>query len=332
MDLRRDYDAYVWRKIMLEQIKNTNDLDALQKLYSDTFGKNGALTERLKKMRELSDADRTALNIEKEQLQAAFKNRQAEIENEKMMAALSDHRLDAAAESAAPAAAAAGKIHPLTQALAEISAAFESMGYRRADGPEIEDDWHNFTALNTPAYHPARDMQDTFFIDGTKNVMRTQTSAVQIREMERIGAPIKIFVPGMTYRRDMDATHSPQFRQIEGLWVDESVTLANLIEDIQMFCSLFFGREIEIRLRPSYFPFTEPSVEFDMKWGDAWLEMGGAGMVHPAVLENCKIDSKKYQGFAFGLGWERLAMVKYGVDHIKKFYDGDARWLANEGF
>lgn len=317
---------------MLEQIKNTNDLDALQKLYSDTFGKNGALTERLKKMRELSDADRTALNIEKEQLQAAFKNRQAEIENEKMMAALSDHRLDAAAESAAPAAAAAGKIHPLTQALAEISAAFESMGYRRADGPEIEDDWHNFTALNTPAYHPARDMQDTFFIDGTKNVMRTQTSAVQIREMERIGAPIKIFVPGMTYRRDMDATHSPQFRQIEGLWVDESVTLANLIEDIQMFCSLFFGREIEIRLRPSYFPFTEPSVEFDMKWGDAWLEMGGAGMVHPAVLENCKIDSKKYQGFAFGLGWERLAMVKYGVDHIKKFYDGDARWLANEGF
>ncbi|MDR1026789.1 MAG: phenylalanine--tRNA ligase subunit alpha [Rickettsiales bacterium] len=318
---------------MLEQIKNTNDLEQLQKLFSDAFGKNGTMSSRLKEMKNLSEAERAALNIEKDELQAAFKSRQAEIENEKMLAALSEQKLDASAD--APdndTGGTPGKIHPLTQALSEISAAFESMGYSRADGPEIEDDWHNFTALNTPAYHPAREMQDTFFIEGTKNVMRTQTSAVQIREMERAGAPIKIFVPGMTYRRDMDATHSPQFRQIEGLWVDRGVTLQNLIADIRTFCSLFFGREIEVRLRPSYFPFTEPSVEFDMKWGDNWLEMGGAGMVHPAVLENCKIDPKQFQGFAFGLGWERLAMVKYGVNHIKKFYDGDARWLANEGF
>ena len=313
---------------MLDKIKQIKNLEELQKLYSDTFGKNGTLTVRLKSMRDLSETERADLNREKEELQTAFRVAQEEIETAAMLASLSSQKLDATAAMKENQNLGTGNVHPLTRALSEISAAFESMGYKIAEGPEIEDDWHNFTALNTPSYHPARDMQDTFFTQNG-NVMRTQTSAVQIREMEKHGAPIKIFCPGSTYRHDMDATHSPMFHQVEGLVVDTNITLQDLLSDIKKFCSLFFERDIEIRVRPSYFPFTEPSVEFDMKWGDRWLEMGGAGMVHPNVLKNCKIDTTKFQGFAFGLGYDRMAMVKYGLNDIRKFYDGDIRWLKN---
>ena len=198
-------------------------------------------------------------------------------------------------------------------------------------GPEIEDDWHNFTALNTPDYHPARDMQDTFFLENG-NVLRTQTSAIQIRAMEKVGAPIKMFAVGSTYRKELDATHSAMFHQIEGLYIDKNITIADLLGTLRTVLSKFFEKDIELRVRPSYFPFTEPSVEIDMKWGDKWLELLGAGMVHPNVLKNCNIDPTEYQGFAFGFGWDRLAMLKYGLDDLRAFYDSDIRWLKNSGF
>jgi phenylalanyl-tRNA synthetase alpha chain len=310
-------------------ISHITALDELQKLYSETFGKNGTMTARLKTMKDLPESERAALNEEKEKLQALFKERQEQIEYDTMMSELATDKIDA---TRSPEPEQSGRLHPLTQALKEISAVFQTMGYAAATGPEIEDDWHNFTALNTPESHPARDMQDTFFVEGG-NVLRTQTSAIQIREMTAHGAPIKIFCPGSTYRRDMDATHSPMFHQVEGLVVDKDITLSDLILDIKRFCRLFFEDDgISIRIRPSYFPFTEPSIEFDMQWGGRWLEMGGAGMVHPNVLKNCGIDPEQYQGFAFGLGWDRLAMIKYGLDDIRKFYDGDIHWLQAKGF
>jgi phenylalanyl-tRNA synthetase alpha chain len=200
-------------------------------------------------------------------------------------------------------------------------------------GPEIEDDWHNFTALNTPAHHPARDMQDSFFLDNG-NVLRTQTSAIQIRAMESESVPIKMFGIGSTYRKEMDATHSPMFHQIEGLYIDKNITMSDLIADVRAFLSRYFGIDnIELRIRPSYFPFTDPSIEIDLKWqGGKWLEIMGAGMVHPNVLRNCGVNPDEYQGFAFGFGWDRLAMLKYGLNDIRQFYDSDIRWLKSAGF
>ena len=182
-------------------------------------------------------------------------------------------------------------------------------------------------------HHPARDMQDTFFLPNG-NVMRTQTSAIQIRSMEKNGAPIKMFGIGATYRKEMDATHGPMFHQIEGLYIDKNITMSDLIGDVQEFLKRFFEMDnVELRIRPSYFPFTEPSIEIDMKWhGDKWLELMGAGMVHPNVLRNCGINPDEYQGFAFGFGWDRLAMLKYGLNDLRKLYDGDIRWLKSAGF
>ncbi|MDR1071512.1 MAG: phenylalanine--tRNA ligase subunit alpha, partial [Rickettsiales bacterium] len=290
------------------RISHITSLDELQKLYSDTFGKNGTMTARLKEMKNLSDSERAALNKEKEELQNAFRARQSEIENETMMAALAGEKIDA---TRSPAPEQTGKIHPMTQILKDIGRVFQSMGYSLATGPEIEDDWHNFTALNIPPYHPARDMQDTFFIEGTENVLRTHTSSIQIRSMTERGVPIKIFGPGATYRRDLDATHSPSFWQYEGLVIDKNITLRNLVSDIGIFLErIFESKDVAVRIRPSYFPFTEPSIEFDMQWdaktgrpsrtSGTWLEMGGAGMVHPNVLKNCGVDPNEYQGFAFG--------------------------------
>ena len=306
---------------MLEQIKKIDNLDDLQKLYGETFGKNGTMTARLKEMKSLNDTERAALNIEKEELTAAFKTRQTELEDAAMMSALAVEKIDM---TRTPAPVHAGRIHPLARAYGEISTVFATMGYDRASGPEIEDDWYNFTALNMLPNHPARDMQDTFFIEGG-NVMRTQTSDIQIREMEKRGAPIKIFSPGAVYRREMDATHFPTFSQVEGLYIDTDITMTDLITDIKIFLSRFFERDAKIRVRPSYFPFTEPSIEFDMDWNGKWLELGGAGMVHPNVLKNAGVDATKFQGFAFGLGIDRLAMLKYGINDGRKFYDGDIR-------
>ena len=313
---------------MKEQIANVKTLEELQDLYTNVFGKNGTMTQKLKNMANLSNEERTIVNAENTELRQLFREKQSELEtaalNAKLATEFVDVTLDVEPKNR-------GTLHPLTQTLKEISGIMEDMGYTLWVGPEIEDDWHNFTALNTPDYHPARDMQDTFFLENG-NVMRTQTSAIQIRAMEKMGAPIKMFAVGATYRKEMDATHSPMFHQIESLYIDKNITLSDLIGTMRTLLSRFFERDIELRIRPSYFPFTEPSVEFDMKWGDKWLEICGAGMVHPNVLKNCNINPDEYQGFAFGFGWDRLAMLKYGLDDIRAFYDGDVRWLKNSGF
>ena len=312
---------------MLEQIKNINNLDELQALYTSVFGKNGTMTAKLKQMRDLDNDARAALNAENTELRAAFKTRQTEIENADMMARLSAQKLDATLN---PMPESRGGLHPQTRALADISKILESFGYTMRIGPEVEDDWHNFTALNTPEYHPARDMQDSFFLLNG-NVLRTQTSAIQIHSMEELGVPIKIFGIGATYRKEMDATHAPMFHQIEGLYIDKNITMSNLIGDVKAFLQRFFEiDDVKLRIRPSYFPFTEPSIEIDLLWqGKKWLEIMGAGTVHPNVLRNCGINPDEYQGFAFGFGWDRLAMLKYGLNDIRQFYDGDIRWLEN---
>ena len=316
--------------MLQEKIKNIKSLQELQDLYTATFGKNGTMTTKLREIKNLDNDARAELNRENTELRELFKSRQAEIEMEELNAALATQKLDVTLDAEEKNR---GTIHPLTKALSEISEILESFGYTRHTGPEIEDDWHNFTALNTPDYHPARDMQDTFFL-GNGNVMRTQTSAIQIRAMESKGVPIKMFATGSTYRKEMDATHGPMFGQIEGLYIDKNVTLSDLIGDIRAFFKRFFGlSNVELRIRPSYFPFTDPSIEVDMKWnGDRWLEMMGAGMVHPNVLRNCGIDPDKYQGFAFGFGLDRLAMLKYNLPDLRDLYGNDVRWLKTCGF
>ena len=315
---------------MLDEIKQIKSLDELTALYADVFGKNGTMTAKLRDMKNLDADARAALNVENAALREAFKVRQGELETAALMEKLASERVDVTLGGEPERR---GALHPLTQSLREISGILESFGYSLSTGPEVEDDWHNFTALNTPMHHPARDMQDTFFLPNG-NVMRTQTSAIQIRAMETDGVPVKIFGIGATYRKEMDATHSPMFHQIEGLYIDKNITMRDLIADVRAFLARFFEMDhVELRIRPSYFPFTEPSIEIDMKWrGDKWLEIMGAGMVHPNVLRNCGIDPDVYQGFAFGFGWDRLAMLKYGLDDIRKFYDGDVRWIGNNGF
>ena len=315
-------------------------MEELQKLHSDTFGKNGTMTARLKDMKNLAGDARAALNAEASALRDAFRVAQDDLETVAMMAALETQKLDAAAPFDAPADFGAGRLHPLTMALSDLGAIFKHMGYGMRVGPEIEDDWHNFAALNVPLHHPARDMQDTFFVEGG-NLLRTHTSAGQIRAMEKEGVPIKIFCPGATYRVDMDATHFPMFHQIEGLVIGSDITLSDLVKDLKTFLSLYFGLDdVPLRIRPSYFPFTEPSVEIDIKWdkkagklgqGGDWLEIVPGGMVHPNVLCNVEADPDKYQGFAFGLGLDRMAMLKYGLPDGRKFFEGDIRWIKANG-
>lgn len=315
-----------------EKIIQTQSLTELQELYTSVFGKNGTMTARLKQMKELDNDARAELNRENTELRELFKNRQAELETAALNAALAGEKLDVSL-NAEPENR--GTIHPLTKSAQEVIGIFESMGYTFMTGPEIEDDWHNFTALNTPSYHPARDMQDTFFLPNG-NVMRTQTSAVQIRAMETHGVPIKMFTVGQCYRKELDATHSAMFGQIEGLHidtVDKGINLSDLLATMRTFATRFFEQDnVELRIRPSYFPFTEPSIEVDMRFGDKWMELLCGGMVHPNVLKNCNIDPNKYQGFAFGFGWARLAMVKYDLNDIRAFTDSDVRWLKSTGF
>lgn len=317
---------------MHEQIKNINTLDELQSLYTATFGKNGTMTARLREMKNLDNDARAAINRENTELRELFKTRQAEIENAVLMAGLQKQKLDM---SLNPEPENRGTLHPLTQSLSEISAILESFGYTMHTGPEIEDDWHNFTALNTPLHHPARDMQDSFFLSNG-NVLRTQTSAIQIRAMEKNGVPIKMFTVGQCYRKELDATHSAMFGQIEGLYIDtieKGVNLSDMLATMRTFASKYFEKDdLDLRIRPSYFPFTDPSIEIDMKFGDKWMELLCGGMVHPNVLKNCNINPDKYQGFAFGFGWARLIMIKYGLNDIRAFTDSDVRWLKNSGF
>ena len=221
-----------------------------------------------------------------------------------------------------------GGLHPVTRTLERVEALFRSLGFEVADGPEIETDYYNFTALNQPENHPARSMHDTFYLADGKHLLRTHTSPIQIRYMEKHRPPIKIIAPGRVYRVDSDATHSPMFHQVEGLWVDEHITFADLKGVLADFLKWFFEREdLKVRFRPSFFPFTEPSAEVDMSFGERWLEMGGCGMVHPKVLTNVGIDAERFQGFAFGMGLDRLTMLRYGVNDLRLFFANDLRFL-----
>ena len=293
------------------------------------LGKAGALTELQKTLGKLSPAERPAMgarfNTAKEQIETALTAQRQKIQTAKLDAQLALEALDV---TLAGRGIHAGGLHPVTRTLERIEKLFHSIGFEVADGPEIETDYYNFTALNQPENHPARSMHDTFYLDDGKHLLRTHTSPIQIRYMETHQPPIKIIAPGRVYRVDSDATHSPMFHQIEGLWIDEHVSFADLKGVVVDFLRKFFERDdLKVRFRPSFFPFTEPSAEIDMSFGDGWLELGGCGMVHPNVLRNVNIEAEKYQGFAFGLGPDRLAMLRYDVNDLRLFYENDLRFL-----
>ena len=293
------------------------------------LGKAGALTELQKTLGKLSPAERPAMgarfNTAKEQIETALTAQRQKIQAAKLDAQLALEALDV---TLAGRGIHAGGLHPVTRTLERIEKLFHSIGFEVADGPEIETDYYNFTALNQPENHPALSMHDTFYLDDGKHLLRTHTSPIQIRYMETHQPPIKIIAPGRVYRVDSDATHSPMFHQIEGLWIDEHVSFADLKGVVVDFLRKFFERDdLKVRFRPSFFPFTEPSAEIDMSFGDGWLELGGCGMVHPNVLRNVNIEAEKYQGFAFGLGPDRLAMLRYGVNDLRLFYENDLRFL-----
>jgi phenylalanyl-tRNA synthetase alpha chain len=301
---------------------------ALENVKARYVGKAGKLTELLKSLGKLAAVDRPAagarINAAKEQLEAALTRRREELSDQKLARQLSHEALDV---SLPGRGSGVGGLHPISRTIDRIEALFHSLGFAVADGPEVEDDFHNFTALNTPEDHPARSMHDTFYVDGGM-VLRTHTSPIQVRYMEKHRPPIKIIAPGRVYRVDSDATHSPMFHQVEGLWIDEHVTFADLKAVFTDFLRRFFERDdLKVRFRPSFFPFTEPSAEIDMSFGEGWLEISGAGQVHPNVLLAVGIDPERYQGFAFGMGPDRLAMLRYGVNDLRLFYENDLRFL-----
>jgi len=292
------------------------------------LGKTGEISLLMKALSALSAEERPAagarINVAKQKVEDALNVRREAIKHLALEAQLAQEALDVTLPGRGVGV---GGLHPVTRTLSRIEDLFHSIGFIVADGPEIETDFHNFTALNIPENHPARAMHDTFYVDA-QHVLRTHTSPVQVHYMQKNQPPIKIIAPGRVYRVDSDATHSPMFHQVEGLWVDEQVSFANLKGVVQDFLQRFFERDdLRVRFRPSFFPFTEPSAEMDMSWNGGWLEIGGCGMVHPNVLKNVNIDSEKYIGFAFGLGVERLAMLRYGVNDLRLFFDNDLRFL-----
>ncbi len=317
----------------LADIDRADSLEALDAIRVALLGKNGAVTAQLKALGALPPEQRKAhgeaVNRIKDALAGALAARKATLEEAAFAARLAGERVDITLPGRDGSR---GAVHPVTRTLDRITAIFGSLGYQVADGPEIEDDWHNFEALNFPPHHPARAMHDTFyFADG--RLLRTHTSPVQIRAMAGKAPPIRIIAPGKVYRSDSDQTHTPMFHQVEGLLVDETSSFADLKGTLKQFVDAFFERDFEMRFRPSYFPFTEPSAEVDIRWdrGDGsapgWLEVLGCGMVHPNVLRNCGIDPERYSGFAFGLGVERFAMLRYGVNDLRSFFDNDLRFL-----
>ncbi len=313
----------------LQSFAVITDAAQLEHAKARYLGKAGALTELQKSLGKLAPEERPAMgarfNAAKEQIEAALAAQRNKIQSAKLDAKLALEALDVTLPGRGIGA---GGLHPVTRSLQRIETLFHSIGFEVVDGPEIESDYYNFTALNQPENHPARSMHDTFYLDDGKHLLRTHTSPIQIRYMETHKPPIKIIAPGRVYRVDSDATHSPMFHQIEGLWIDEHVSFADLKGVVVDFLRRFFEREdLKVRFRPSFFPFTEPSAEIDMSFGDGWLEIGGCGMVHPNVLRNVNIDSEKYQGFAFGLGPDRLTMLRYGVNDLRLFYENDLRFL-----
>lgn len=307
-------------------------LPALENAKAKYLGKTGALTEAMKGLGKLSKEERpkagAAINVVKQAVEKALNDRRDAILLAEQEAQLANETIDVTLPARAQST---GSLHPVTLTLQRIEKLFHSIGFDVATGPEIETDFYNFTALNIPENHPARAMHDTFYVDtpdGSERVLRTHTSPVQVHYMEGKQPPMKIIAPGRVYRVDSDATHSPMFHQVEGLWVDENISFANLKGVVQDFLQKFFERDdLTVRFRPSFFPFTEPSAEMDMSWNGGWLEIGGCGMVHPEVFKHVNIDSEQYRGFAFGLGVERLAMLRYGVNDLRHFFNNDLRFL-----
>ncbi|MDE1884956.1 MAG: phenylalanine--tRNA ligase subunit alpha [Xanthomonadaceae bacterium] len=320
----------------VHEIAAAASLESLEALRVALLGKSGLITEQLKTLGKLPPDERKAqgalVNRAKELLQDAIAQRKSVLENAVFDARLTAERIDITLPGRD---ADLGGIHPVTRTLERIIDIFSRLGYAQADGPEIEDDYHNFEALNFPAHHPARAMHDTFYFPDGK-LLRTHTSPVQIRAMRNARPPLRIIAPGKVYRSDSDQTHSPMFHQVEGLLIDETSSFADLKGTLAEFVRAFFERDFEMRFRPSYFPFTEPSAEVDIRWdrddgSEHWLEVLGCGMVHPAVLRGCGIDAEKYTGFAFGLGVERFAMLRYGVTDLRAFFENDVRFMRQFG-
>ena len=343
----KDVDAL--RSELMAQVENAGGLDDLEKIRVSAFGKKGRITELMKGLGAMDAEARKeagqALNALKADVANALEAGKRSMGDSELNARLAHEKVDVTLPVRPEAE---GRIHPISQTIDEVVAILGEMGFSVAEGPDIEDDWHNFTALNIPPDHPARQEHDTFYLPGSgeddRLVLRTHTSPVQIRTMMAAEPPFRIIVPGRTYRCDYDATHSPMFHQVEGLVVDETTHMGHLKGCLIEFCRAFFGMDdLPVRFRPSYFPFTEPSAEVDIGCtreggefrighGDDWLEILGCGMVNPKVLENCNIDPAKYQGFAFGLGIERMAMLKYGIPDLRTFFESDLRWLRHYGF
>lgn len=311
---------------MLEGI---SELAQLEQAKARFLGKAGALTELLKRLGKLPAEQRpqagARINEAKEAVEQLLIARREAIQAQQLQKQLEQEQLDVTLPGRGIGV---GGLHPVTRTLERVIRLFNSMGFEVADGPEIETDYYNFTALNQPEDHPARSMHDTFYLESEALLLRTHTSPIQIHYMEQHGPPIRIIAPGRVYRVDSDATHSPMFHQLEGLWIDETASFADLKGVVREFLRRFFERdELEVRFRPSYFPFTEPSAEIDMSFGDSWLEIGGSGVVHPQVLTNVGIDPEVFQGFAFGMGLDRLAMLRYGVNDLRMFFENDLRFL-----
>jgi phenylalanyl-tRNA synthetase alpha chain len=316
-----------------EELAACTDLAGLDEVRVRYLGKKGHLTGLLKSLGSLPPEERPAagevINEAKQALQGALAARKETLETAREQQAVEAQRVDVTLPGRGETT---GGLHPVTRTMRRMETIFRQAGFDVHTGPEVEDEFHNFEALNIPEHHPARAMHDTFYF-GDGRLLRTHTSPVQIRSMQRQGAPIRLIAPGRVYRCDSDMTHSPMFHQVEGLVVDRGVSFAHLKAVLHDFLEAFFERKVKVRFRPSYFPFTEPSAEVDVEWGDGWLEVLGCGMVHPRVLEFGGIDPEEFTGYAFGMGVERLAMLRYGVNDLRLFFDNDLRFLRqfNQG-
>ena len=315
------------------EIAAAADARTVEQLRVELLGKKGRITELLKQLGGMPPEQRKSfgeqVNRAKESLAVVLESKARAIAEADLQRRLESESIDVTLPGRGEPA---GGLHPVTRTIRRIVGIFNSMGFESVEGPEIEDDWHNFQALNIPESHPARAMQDTFYVLNGARLLRTHTSPVQVRTMQARKPPIRIVCPGRVYRVDFDRTHSPMFHQVEGLYVAPNVGLADLKHDLQKFLSLFFEREVEALFRPSYFPFVEPGADVHMRWeapGQAprWLELLGCGVVHPNVLTAVGIDPEQYTGYAFGMGVERLAMLRYGVDDLRRFFDNDLRFL-----
>ena len=330
----------------LSKLKSKLNLLEVNQIKTDLFGKNGLITNQFKKIGSIPESERkdyaSELNLIKDELMNLINLKVSEVEIAEVNQKLQKEKIDVTLPERPISR---GKIHPVSQTIDEISSIFSEIGFSIEEGPDVENEYNNFTALNTPDHHPARDMHDTFYLDKNKQkLLRTHTSPVQIRTMLKDKPPFKIIAPGRTYRSDSDQTHAPMFHQVEGLHIDKDINMGHLKGCLNYFIKEFFEVDkIKMRFRPSHFPFTEPSAEVDIGYkikdgkivigeGDKWLEILGCGMVHPNVLKNVKVDTDKYQGYAFGIGIDRLAMLKYGINDLRAFFECDYRWLNHFGF